>query len=93
MTESGEYRVFGPPGTGKTHYLTRQIAKAVATQLRGRTGWQPTSQGPLPRDFIATFSGPPPPSKFTHQQRINKAFPPNYPKKTSAQLVVTQGLS
>ena len=29
MTESGEYRVFGPPGTGKTHYLTRQIAKAA----------------------------------------------------------------
>ena len=31
--ESGEYRVFGPPGTGKTHYLTRQIARAVETTL------------------------------------------------------------
>lgn len=31
--ESGEYRVFGPPGTGKTHYLARQIAKAVKTTL------------------------------------------------------------
>ena len=31
--ESGEYRVFGPPGTGKTHYLTKQIARAVKTTL------------------------------------------------------------
>jgi len=31
--ESGEYRVFGPPETGKTHYLTRQIARAVETTL------------------------------------------------------------
>jgi superfamily I DNA/RNA helicase len=31
--ESGEYRVFGPPGTGKTHYRTRQIARAVETTL------------------------------------------------------------
>ena len=31
--ESGEYRVFGPPGTGKTHYLARQIARAVETTL------------------------------------------------------------
>jgi len=31
--ESGEYRVFGPPGTGKTHYLSRQIAKAAKTVL------------------------------------------------------------
>ena len=29
--EHGEYRVFGPPGTGKTHYLARQVARAVQT--------------------------------------------------------------
>ena len=29
--EHGEYRVFGPPGTGKTHYLARQVARAVPT--------------------------------------------------------------
>jgi len=60
------------------------------------------------RLFFALFSGPhhtcnpsvilvqfqpPPQLKFTHQQRINKAFSPDAKKATPAQLVVVQGFS
>jgi len=82
---------------------------ALSEQGKLRPYWlADLDQTATTRLFSALFSGPhhtcnpgvilaqflpPPQLQFTHQQRINEAFPPNSPKEPRAQLVVAQGLS
>ena len=49
---TSEYRIFGPPGTGKTTNLTRQIRRAV-----DRYGAENILITSFSRDRSATFSG------------------------------------
>ena len=60
----------------------------IRDYTRGRTRWQTLAKASKQAIIFDPFSGPEAPLKFTHQQRINKAFPPNSTKATRAQLVV-----
>ena len=60
----------------------------IKDDARGRTRWQTLAKASKQAIIFDPFSGPEAPLQFTHQQRINKAFPPNSLKATPTQLVV-----
>jgi len=65
MEEKREFRIFGPPGTGKTSYLSRQIHEAVkrygpenvlaASFTRAAAAELVRRQLPIPRENIGTL--------------------------------------